>query len=227
MTETPQFIDALVANATPVRRLRPPLLRALLWLLLALVIIALLAVTHGVRANLLDQLARPTFAVGIAGALATGVLAAIAAFMTSLPDRPRLWALLPVPALLVWMSTIGYDCLTDWVSMGPEGARMGEAIRCFATLLLTSVPLSIVMAVMLRNAAIVTAPSAILCGSIAIAAITSTVLALLHDLDATIMVLIWTLGVAALISSLGAAFGRNLLLWISRHMTRGPIGLPG
>ena len=117
MTETPQFIDALVANATPVRRLRPPLLRALLWLLLALVIIALLAVTHGVRANLLDQLARPTFAVGIAGALATGVLAAIAAFMTSLPDRPRLWALLPVPALLVWMSTIGYDCLTDWVSM--------------------------------------------------------------------------------------------------------------
>ena len=104
---------------------------------------------------------------------------------------------------------------------------MGEAIRCFATLLLTSVPLSIVMAVMLRNAAIVTAPSAILCGSIAIAAITSAMLALLHDLDATIMVLIWTLGVAALISSLGAAFGRNLLLWISRHMTRGPIGLPG
>jgi hypothetical protein len=222
VTKTPEFIDALVANAMPVRRLRPPLLRALLWLLLALAIVALLAVTHGVRSNLLEQFARPTFAVGIAGALATGVLAAIAAIMTSLPDRARLWALLPVPALLVWISTIGYGCLTDWVSIGPEGASMGEAVRCFATLVLTSVPLSVVLAVMLRNAAIVSAPSAILCGSIAIAAITSTALALLHDLDATIMVLIWTLGVAALISSLGAAFGQKLLLWISRHMTRGP-----
>jgi len=198
VTETPEFIDALVASATPVRRLRPPVLRALLWLLLALVIIALLAVTHGVRSNLLEQLARPTFGLGIAGALATGVLAAMAAFMTTLPDRARLWALLPVPALLVWILTISYG-----------------------------LPLSIVMAVMLRNAAIVSAPSAILCGSIAIAAITSTALALLHDLDATVMVLIWTLGAAALISSLGAAFGRKLLLWISSHMTRGPAEVSG
>jgi hypothetical protein len=65
-------------------------------------------------------------------------------------------------------------------------------------------------------------PSAILCGSVAIAAITSTALALLHDLDATVMVLVWTLGTAAVISSLGAAFGRRLLLWISIQTTRGP-----
>ena len=223
MTETREFIDTLVANATPVRRLRPPLLRACLWLVLAFLIVVLLALTHGVRSNLLEQLARPAFAVSTTGALATGILAAIAAFIASLPDRSRLWALLPVPALLVWISTIGYGCLTDWVSVGPEGAHMGEAVRCFATLLLTSVPLSIVMAVMLRNAAIVSAPSMVLCGSIAIAAITSTALALLHDLDATMMVLIWTLGTTALISSLGAAFGRKLLLWISMQMTRGPV----
>jgi hypothetical protein len=68
---------------------------------------------------------------------------------------------LPVPALLVWISTIGYGCLTAWVSVGPDGAHMGEAVRCFATLLLTSVPLLIVMAVMLRNAAIVSAPSVV------------------------------------------------------------------
>jgi hypothetical protein len=223
VTGTPEFIDTLVANAAPVRRLRSPLLRAGLWLLLALLIVGLLALTHGVRSDLLEQFARPAFAVSTAGALATGILAAIAAFITSLPDRSRLWALLPVPALLVWISTIGYGCLTDWVSVGPEDAHMGEAVRCFATLLLTSVPLSIVMAVMLRNAAIVSAPSVILCGSVAIAAITSAALALLHDLDATMMVLIWTLGTAVLISSLGAAFGRKLLLWISVQMMRGSV----
>jgi hypothetical protein len=37
------------------------------------------------------------------------------------------------------------------------------------------------------------------------------------------MVLIWTLGTTALISSLRAAFGRKLLLWISMQMTRGPV----
>jgi hypothetical protein len=223
VTETREFIDALVANAAPVRRLRPPLLRACLWLLLAFLMVVLLALTHGVRSNLLEQLARPAFAISTAGALATGILAAIAAFVASLPDRSRLWALLPVPALLVWISTIGHGCLTDWVSVGAEGARMGEAVRCFATLLLTSVPLSIVMAMMLRNAAIVCARSVILCGSVAVAAITSTALAVLHDLDATVMVLVWTLGTAALISSLGAAFGRRLLLRISIQMMPGPV----
>ena len=86
----------------------------------------------------------------------------MASFKFSLPDRSRWWMLLPAPALAVWVSTIGYGCLTDWVSMGPDGVRMGEAVRCFATLLLTSVPLSIAMLVMLRHAALLR-PTAVGC----------------------------------------------------------------
>ena len=72
MTKTPDLIDALVECATPVRRLRPPLVRAGLWLALAAVILALLAVGHGVRADLVERLHQPVFAVSIAAALATG-----------------------------------------------------------------------------------------------------------------------------------------------------------
>ena len=74
-------------------------------------------------------------------------------FRVSLPEASAGWLLLPVPALVLWLSSIGYGCLTDWVRIGPDGMRMGEAVRCFATLLLTSVPLSVAMLVMLRFAA--------------------------------------------------------------------------
>ncbi len=218
MTETPEFIDALVANAAPVRRLRPPLLRAALWISLAALVLALLAVTHGVRPDFSARVAQPTFVVGTSAALLTGFLAAIAAFIISLPDRSRFWALLPVPALLVWLSTVGYGCLTDWVSAGADGVHMGEAVRCFATLVLTSVPLSLAMVVMLRHAALLRAAPVALCGSLAVAAVTSSALSLLHDLDATIMILVWNLGTAALISGFGAAFGRKVFTWVAMRM---------
>jgi hypothetical protein len=221
--ETREFIDALVANAAPVRRLRPPLLRAALWLCLAALIVVLLAVTHGVRSDLSARLAQPTFVIGTSAALMTGLLAAIAAFITSLPDRSRLWASLPAPALLVWLSTIGYGCLTDWVSVGPNGVHMGEAVRCFATLALTSAPLALAMVVMLRHAALLRAAPVAACGSLAVAAITSSALSLLHDLDATIMILVWNLGTAALILGFGAAFGRKVFAWIAARMIPGRI----
>ena len=47
-------------------------------------------------------------------------------------------------------------------------------------------------------------------GALAVAAITSAALSLLHDLDATAMILIWNLGTAALITALGSLFGRGL-----------------
>jgi hypothetical protein len=210
VTETQKLIDALVAGATPVRRLRPPLVRALSWLALAGAILALLAIGHGVRSDLVEHLRQPIFVVSIAAALATGVLAAVAAFMVSLPDRSQLWLLLPVPTLVVWVGTIGYGCLTDWVSIGPGGVHLGETVRCFATLVLTSVPLAIALAVMLRHAALLRPVAATLAGALAVAAITSSALALMHDIDATAMILIWNLGTAAAIVALGALFGSRL-----------------
>ena len=118
----------------------------------------------------------------------------------------------------VVVSTIGYGCLTDWVSMSADGVRMGEAARCFATLLLTSLPLSIAMLIMLRHAAPLRPAAVSAVGGLAIAAMTSFALALLHDLDATIMILIWNLGMAALIAGLVSAFGRTALSWVAAHI---------
>ena len=218
MTKTPDLIDALVECATPVRRLRPPLVRGALWLALAALILALLAIVHGVRADLAERLHQPVFVVSITAALATGVLAAVAAFMVSLPDRSQWWLALPAPALAVWVGTIGYGCLTDWVVIGPDGVRFGETLRCFATLVLTSVPLAIALAVMLRYAALLRPGAVTLAGALAVAAITSSALSLFHDLDATLMILIWNLGTAALITGLGSLFGRRVLRSTVSHL---------
>ena len=218
MTKTPDLIDALVECATPVRRLRPPLVRGALWLALAALILALLAIVHGVRADLAERLHQPVFVVSITAALATGVLAAVAAFMVSLPDRSQWWLAVPAPALAVWVGTIGYGCLTDWVVIGPDGVRFGETLRCFATLVLTSVPLAIALAVMLRYAALLRPGAVTLAGALAVAAITSSALSLFHDLDATMMILIWNLGTAALITGLGGLFGRRVLRSTVSHL---------
>lgn len=218
MTKTSALIDTLVECATPVRRLRSPLVRAALWLLFAALVLELIAVAHGLRPDISERLRQPAFVISMSAALATGILAAITSFRISLPDSSRWPLLLPLPTLVLWVLSIGYGCLTDWVNIGPDGVRMGEAIRCFATLLLTSTPLSVAMLVMLRHAAFFRPTMVSVTGGLAVAAMTSFVLSLVHDLDATVMILIWNLGSAALITGLGSLFGRSILMWIASHI---------
>jgi hypothetical protein len=154
VTSTPKLINDLVECAAPVRRLRPPLARACMWLGFAGLIVVLLAIWRGPRPDLTLRLGDPVFVIGIAAALATGIFAAIAAFAISLPDRSRWWLVLPVPPLTAWLATISYGCLTDWISIGPDGIHPGESVQCLGILILTSVPLSIGLAAMLRYAAL-------------------------------------------------------------------------
>jgi hypothetical protein len=218
VTKTPELIDALVERATPVGRLRPPLMRACGWLLFSGLLLALLAAAHGVRSDLAERLQQPAFVVSLVAALAAGTLAALASFLISLPDRSRWWLVLPAPALAVWVSTIGYGCFADWVSIGPDGMRLGETVRCFATLLLISVPLTLAMLVMLRHAALLRASAVAATAGLAVGAMTTAALSLLHELDATAMILVWNAGVAMLIAGLGGVFGRRMFLWVASRL---------
>lgn len=214
MIKTPDLIATLAANAAPVRRLRPPVFRATCWLLQAGVMMTLLAVSQGVRPDLVQSLRDPGFGASLAGSLLTGVLGAVAVFLLSLPDRSRLWLLLPVPALIIWLSNIGYQCLTHWIAIGPAGVSFGEAARCFATLVLTSLPLSLAMLLMLRYAAPLRPTAVALIGSLSVAATTATALSLFHATDATAMILLWNLGTAVVFVGLAGAFGRSMFRWI-------------
>jgi hypothetical protein len=217
MTRTSDLIDVLVADATPVRRLQPPVARAACWLLFAAAVMLFVGIAHGVRADLAVKLHQPLFATGVAAAVATGILAATAAFVASVPGRSRLWLLLPAPAFLTWVTTIGYGCLTNWVTIGPEGMSVGETARCFATLVLVGTPLWLAMLIMLRHVARLSPGPVTMAGSLAVAAITAVALSILHPLAATVMILLWNLGVAGLYLSLSGWYGQRLLGWVAQR----------
>jgi hypothetical protein len=212
---TPELIEILCADAKPVRRLRPPLMRAALWLLFAAFVLIALAALQGTRPDLAERLREPGFAAALAGSVLTGVLAAVAAFHLSLPDRSRLWLLLPVPTLVLWISMIGYGCLTNWVSIGPDGVRLGTTLECFATLVIASLPLSMALLVMLRHTARLHPTMVGMMGGLASAGFAATALSLFHELDATVMVLVWNVGAAASIVALAGMFGPSLFASMS------------
>ena len=211
MIYTPELIASLAADARPVRVVRSPLARTGVWLALAAGILLLLVVEHGLRPDLVQQLRKPAFLLGVIASAATGAFAAAGCLLGSLPDRSRRWLLLPLPTLLVWVSTIGYGCLTDWVSVEAGTLRMGEAVRCFATVLAVSVPLSVAMFAMLRHAARLRPKLVTMTAGLAVAAMAATALSLLHQIDATVMILAWNLGTAALLVILEGALGRRVL----------------
>ena len=199
MIETPALIDLLVAHAPPVQPLRPPLARALLWLLFAAFVLALLAMGHGIRSDFDQRVSEPAFVIAMAASLSTGILAVVAAFMINVPDRSRGWILAPAPALVVWLSTIGYGCLTHWVEIGPDGVHAGDTARCFATLMLTSLPLALALLAMLKRGSLLRPTAAAITASLAVAAISASTMSLIHDLNATVMILLWNVGAAAAI----------------------------
>lgn len=209
MIRTSDLVEALAADARPVRRLRPPVQRAALWLLMPALIFGLLALGHGVRPDLAQRLGQPDFIGGTVASMLTGALAAIASFMLNVPDRSRRWALLPMPALLVWMASLGHGCLVNWVDIGPDGVQLGETARCFGTVLMTSLPLALAMFAMLRRGSLLSASTVALTGSLAVAAMSATAMSIFHSLDATVMILVWNLGTAALIVAVGSWLGHR------------------
>lgn len=207
MATTDELIEQLAITARPVRRLRPPLVRCALWLGFAGLMVLMLGISRGLRPELAERFGDPVFVLRLLAALITGVSAAVSVFLVALPDRSERWALLPVPGLFLWLSTVGYGCLTDWAVLDPDGVRLALAMSCLATLVLIGTPLSLGMFVMVRHTGPLRPVTVSLCAALAVAALTAVALTLFHRLDASLLIIIWNLGTAGLFVGLGGLLG--------------------
>jgi hypothetical protein len=211
MTSTDELIESLSGGLKPVRRLRPPLVRALGVLLLAVIVIALLTWWRGLRADFAQQAQDPAFWVQLAGAGLTALTGTLAAFEISLPDRSRLWGALPLPALVLWLYGFAYGCLAHWVAI-PSGAPItDDAERCLTTIVLTSIPLTLLLWLMLRRARPLRAGGTAWIGALAVAGYADVAHLLLHVVQASALVLVINLVPCTIIVLAGGLGGRGRL----------------
>ena len=205
-----RFIDGLASGLRPVRPLPPAGKRAMIWLgfvVVAALLLSLIADLHAF-ANLF--MASPDMWLAMLGSGFTAVLAAIAAFKLSVPDGSRSWALLPLPALALWVVASGLGCLRDVVLPGTNVPPAGETMECLAIIVALSVPFSLLMFAMLREAfSLLPALTATIAG-LAVAAASATLLNLFHPFDAAVIDLLVHALAVALVIVVSRAVGRRL-----------------
>ena len=205
-----ELIRGLAAELQPVRRLPPPLFRALAWL----AVLVALAIALAAFANL-DAVwqrigAAPDLWLAVVGSTLTAVLAAIAAFELSLPDAPRAWALLPLPAALLWVGASGFGCLRVWIAPQSHVAVMSEARDCLMFIVFLSVPLSALLLLMLRRAYPLYPGLTATIGGLSVAAAAATLLNFFHPYDAAATDLVVHAVAVALVVAANRLFGGRI-----------------
>ena len=206
-----RLIRGLAADLEPVRRLPAPGLRALSWLGAVVAIAAGLALFADLPAMAERLTAAPDMWLATAGSTLTAILAAVAAFELSLPDRNRAWALLPLPAALLWIGASGLGCLRVWFVPDTHVAALGEARDCLMFIVGLSVPLSAMLIVMLRRACPLQPGLTAAIAGLACAAAAATLLNFFHPFDAAATDLVVHAVAVALVIGVNQALGSRTL----------------
>jgi hypothetical protein len=207
------LIAALTGSARPVKPLLPPMLRAAIWLALAVAVVAGSVAVHGVKADLLADLLQPLNLLEWLAALATGVGAIVAAFHLSLPDRSPRWALLAVAPAALWLASVGLGCLADVAAMGSAAFAWGEPWLCFRYITELGVPLTIVTLIMLRYAGPIRPLQTMVMAALGMSGLSAAGLAFFHPDHTAWLGLIWhgaALAVVLACGALGAALLKAL-----------------
>jgi hypothetical protein len=212
------LIRDLAADLVPVRRLPSPTTRALLWLAAVVAFSLVLAAFSDVTTVARRLMATPDMALAALGSASTTVLAALAAFQLSVPGHSRAWALLPMPAALVWVAASGAGCLRSWLIPNAQLATMSEEKDCLLFIVGLSVPLSVLLIVMLRRAfPLYPGLIAVLAG-LASAAAAASLLLLFHPFDASATDLaVHALAVCLVVGANRVFGGRSLTVVSGRH----------
>lgn len=206
-----RLIGDLSADLKPVRRLPPPWLRAVVWLGVVVVAAALLVATRTLLPALGLVGNDPFMVPGAYASLATAILAAIAAFELSLPDRSDRWALLPLPALVVWIALNGLGCLATLAIPGTQTSPF-QFMVCFSLILGISIPLTVAILFMLRRARPLRPLRVGVLGGLAASAAAATLLVLIHPHDSAVLDLAAHAVAVAVIIGLNVALGGRLLV---------------
>jgi hypothetical protein len=214
--ETDDLIERLATSHNRIRRLQSPWKRALHWLSISLLGVAVIVILMSPRGDLVAKLTDTRFLIEEAAALATAVSAAVVAFCMTVPGHSRKIALLPIAPLAVWLGSLGQGCLQAWLRFGDEAWRLSPDWVCFPAIALVGAIPALAMVAMLRRGAPLAPRTTVMLGALAAAALGNVGLRLFHPQDASLMILVWQFGSVALLTMLAGWGGRRILAW--RHL---------
>src|SRR5437867_3006070 len=120
-TDTDALIRRLGEEIQPVRPLPPPWIRTAMWLGLSVPYVALAVFLITPRHDLASRVFDTRYVLEQACALAAGLIAAGAAFASTVPGYNRKFVMLPLVPLAFWLGTLGHGCFQDWIRLGPAG----------------------------------------------------------------------------------------------------------
>jgi hypothetical protein len=205
------LIDRLGTDLVPVRRLLPPWLRTVGWMLVVAAIAAVLLMHYGAEPMLRRWAGTPDLGWAGMGAVITAVTAAWAAFALGVPGRRAAWAWLPLPGALLWIGASGLGCLRTWIAPGTQVASMHQSADCLIFIISFSIPLSALLIVLLRRACpLRPVLTAVLIG-LASAAASASLLEICHSFDAAATDLLTHALAVAVVVAVNAAMGGRLL----------------
>jgi hypothetical protein len=211
--DTDALIDRLAGDAEPVRRVRPVWMRVALWFSLAVPPLVVVVAIHGVAGGVVTMMHDTRLLIEQVATLITAVAAAAAAFASTVPGIDRRWLWLPVVPLAVWLLAIGKGCIDEWFHLGSQGLVVHADLGCFFPMILVAAVPAVAMLAMVRRGAPL-APRGTLClGALAIAAFVAFGLRFFHPGDASIMILVWHVGMVGVVSAAGALAGSRLFHW--------------
>jgi len=213
-----RLIEGLASDLRPVQPLPSPGRRAVIWLGFVIVAGLLLSLIADLPAFVQRFIASPDMWLAMLGSALTALLAAIAAFQLSLPDSSRAWAWLPLPALLLWIAASGLGCLRNFVLPGTYVPPLGETMECLAIIVALSLPFSLLMFAMLREAfSLLPGMTAAIAG-LAVAAASATLLNLFHPFDAALIDLLVHAFAVALVVVVSRVYGARL--WAFTNLSK-------
>jgi hypothetical protein len=214
-TNTETLIRALAGQTSRVQPLARPWVRAVAWLAIAVPSALLVVVMMPGRGDWVSRLLLPRVISEEAFALATGILAAIAAFTSVVPGYNRKVLFLPLVPLALWLGGLVQSSMRDWFQLSVHGFSLRSEWVCLPAMIMAGVVPAAAMAVMLRRGAPLTPRLSALLGGLAAAGLGNLGVCVTHHAYGNVLVLVWHVGIVAALTMMAGSAGPRLLNWQS------------
>lgn len=211
--KTEDLIEQLAAAAEPVYCLGSPFRRTLIWFAWSMPWIAAGILIWGLRADIKALSSDVRWLIEEGAALATAIMAAMAAFCAGVPGRPHWEHYIPLMPLAIWMGILVQGCVQDWLALGSISFVLRPDWQCILDIAVLGLGPAIAITFMILRGSPIEPTTTTSLGALAAGSLAAAALRLIHREDNSLMILVWQVGAVFGLVFLGGIFGRRILRW--------------